>query len=69
MSEDPSRDATYERAMLIVSGCRTREQLDSAREYVRRFQEVFGDGPDCASLWTVVEDTDRRLFPADDQKG
>jgi hypothetical protein len=64
MDEDPDRKGSFDRAMAVISGCQTREQLDNARNYVRNYCESFGVGSECDDLWAAVKKTDARLFPS-----
>jgi len=65
MSDDSTRLQTYERAIRVIVGCKTREHLEHARRYVRRFCEIYGEIPEGRQLWETINKVDRRLFPGD----
>jgi len=57
------KDVAFAKAVSIVTSCQTREQLETARTYVRQFVSTYGDGPESAALGRLIKEMDAKLFP------
>ena len=57
------KSISFAKAVGIISGCQTREQLDSARAYVRQYAATYGEGQEYDNLLKLVKAVDERLFP------
>lgn len=63
VANDKLRDEAISRAVAIARSCRTREQLNVARQYARRIRDAYGDCDGHRMLIDVIKATDRKLFP------
>ena len=61
-AEDRDKDDAFTRAVAVARSCRTREQLNAARQYARQFKAAYKDIEKGQLLDDIISEVDRKLF-------